>query len=140
MSGTEGEVAPRAAGQDGALVELHALLGRGTRYQGKLFFEGRVRIEGRFEGEIRGEDVLVIGEGAEVDADVEVGTCIVVGGTLRGNVRARDAIELHVPAIVIGDLHAPNVFIDRGVQFEGNCRMAPLDTLDTARTGGREES
>ena len=28
--------------------------------------------------------------------------------------------------IVFGDLHAPNVFIDRGVQFEGRCTMAPI--------------
>lgn len=137
---TTGDASPRASvsarpDDEPPLVELHALLGRGTRYSGKLAFDGRVRIEGRFEGEIRGEGVLVVGEGAEIDADVEVGTCIVVGGTLRGNVRAREAIELHVPAVVIGDLHAPNVFIDRGVQFEGNCRMAPLDSV-VASEGG----
>src|SRR5258706_15151001 len=104
---------------DGKLFELAALLGRRSGYRGKLSFEGRIRIEGRFEGEIRGDDVLVIGEGAEVDADIEVGTCVVVGGVVRGNIRARDAIELHAPAVVTGDLHAPNVFIDRGVQFAG---------------------
>ena len=27
---------------------------------------------------------------------------------------------------MIGTLHAPAVFIDRGVQFEGSCTMAPL--------------
>jgi cytoskeletal protein CcmA (bactofilin family) len=123
--------APGTPGADPAggapLVELNALLGRGTSYAGKLHFDGRVRIEGRFEGEIRGEDVLVIGDGAEVDGDIEVGVCIVTGGTVRAQIRARDAIELHAPAVVHGDLHAPNVFIDRGVQFEGNCKMAPLD-------------
>ena len=122
-------LARRAAG-DGAIHELNALLGRGTCYAGKLSFEGRIRIEGRFEGEIRGDDVLVIGEGAEIDGDIEVGTCIVVGGTVRANIRARDAIELHVPAVVKGDLHAPNVFIDRGVQFEGRCTMAPIEPSD----------
>jgi cytoskeletal protein CcmA (bactofilin family) len=110
-----------------AVVELNALLGRGTHYTGRLHFDGRVRIEGRFEGEIFGDGVLVIGPGAEVDGSIEVGVCIVAGGSVRANVRARDAIELHAPAVVLGDLHAPNVFIDRGVQFEGNCRMAPLD-------------
>jgi cytoskeletal protein CcmA (bactofilin family) len=115
-----------AAGQ-APLIELNALLGRGTRYTGKLHFEGRVRIEGQFEGEIRGQDVLVIGEGAEIDGDIEVGSCIVTGGVIRANIRARDAIELHAPATVHGDLHAPNVFIDRGVTFEGNCKMAPLE-------------
>ncbi len=139
MSGGPDDSA-RSANRDGSLVELNALLGRGTRYHGKLYFEGRVRIEGRFEGEIRGDDVLVIGEGAEVDADIEVGVCIVVGGTVRANIRARDAIELHVPAVVIGDLHAPNVFIDRGVQFEGNCRMAPLDAAEKAAAAEEGES
>jgi cytoskeletal protein CcmA (bactofilin family) len=28
---------------------------------------------------------------------------------------------------VIGSLHAPAIFIDRGVKFEGTCTMAPLD-------------
>jgi len=115
------------AEDDALLVELNALLGRGTRYEGKLHFEGRVRIEGHFEGEIRGQDVLVIGQGADVTAEIDVGACIVTGGRVEANIRARDAIELHVPAIVCGDLHAPNIFIDRGVQFEGKCRMAPLD-------------
>jgi cytoskeletal protein CcmA (bactofilin family) len=117
----------QAGSGDDLLVELNALLGRGTRYAGKLHFTGRVRIEGHFEGEIRGEDVLVIGEGAEVVGDIQVAVCIVTGGSVRGNIRASDAIELHVPAVVLGDLHAPNIFIDRGVQFEGKCTMAPLD-------------
>lgn len=108
------------------VVELNALLGRGTHYDGNLAFEGRVRIEGRFTGEIRG-DVLIIGEGAEVAGDIEVGTCIITGGQVEADIRARDGIELHAPATVRGDLHAPNVFIDRGVQFEGGCKMAPLE-------------
>jgi cytoskeletal protein CcmA (bactofilin family) len=109
------------------LVELNALLGRGTTYSGKLHFEGRIRIEGRFSGEIRGEDILVIGEGAEIDGSIRVGVCIVTGGHVRADIRASRAIELHVPAVVRGDLHSPAIFIDRGVQFEGSCKMAPLD-------------
>lgn len=114
-----------------AMVELNALLGHGTHYTGKLSFEGRIRVEGRFEGEIRG-DVLVIGGGADLQADIEVQVCIVTGGHVRGDIRARDAIELHAPAVVVGDLHAPNVFIDRGVQFEGSCKMAPLEEDEPA--------
>jgi cytoskeletal protein CcmA (bactofilin family) len=132
-----GSLEPPFSGQPGSeepdrplLVELNALLGRGTRYAGNLSFEGRVRIEGRFSGDIRG-DVLVIGEGAEVDGDIEVDVCVVTGGRVRAGIRARSAIELHAPAIVHGDLHAPNVFIDRGVQFQGACTMAPLDERES---------
>jgi cytoskeletal protein CcmA (bactofilin family) len=108
-------------------AEIIALLGRGTHFEGKLFFEGRVRIDGSFKGEIRGEDVLVIGEGAKVVGEVQVSTCIVTGGEVEANVRARDAIELYAPSRVVGALHAPAIFIDRGVKFEGSCKMAPLD-------------
>ena len=106
-------------------VELTALLGRGTRFEGKLHFEGRVRIDGTFVGEVRSEGVLVIGEGAHVQADVQVHTLIVKGGTLTGNVRAREAIELYVPAHVVGNLQAPEIFIDKGVQFSGKCTIEP---------------
>jgi len=122
------------------LVELNALLGRGTSYTGKLHFEGRIRIEGRFSGEIRGEDILVIGEGAEVDGSIEVGVCIVTGGKVHADIRASQAIELHVPAVVHGDLQAPAIFIDRGVRYEGNCRMAPLSTPPAALEGAERDA
>jgi cytoskeletal protein CcmA (bactofilin family) len=107
-------------------VELTALLGRGTQFEGKLFFTGRLRIDGKFQGEILTEDVLVVGEGAEVIADIQADTVIVRGGTITGNVRARTAIELYVPARVVGNLWAPSIVIDKGVQVEGSCTMAPL--------------
>ena len=106
-------------------IELTALLGRGTRFEGKLHFEGRVRIDGAFRGEISSEGVLIIGEGAHIQAEIVVSTLIVKGGTLEGNVRARQSIELHVPAQVTGQLHAPEIFTDKGVQFSGQCTIAP---------------
>ncbi|HMR05044.1 MAG TPA: polymer-forming cytoskeletal protein [Polyangiaceae bacterium] len=107
-------------------TEITALLGHGTRFEGKLLFEGRVRIDGVFRGEIRSDDVLIIGEGADIEAEIEVGTVIIKGGSVTGNVRAKTAIELYVPAKVTGDLHSPEIFMDKGVQFSGNCTMAPL--------------
>lgn len=110
-------------------TEINALLGRGTRFEGKLFFEGRVRLDGAFKGDIRGDDVLVIGDGASVSGDILVGACIVTGGEVSANIRARNAIELYAPARVTGALHAPAIFIDRGVLFDGTCKMAPLDEV-----------
>jgi cytoskeletal protein CcmA (bactofilin family) len=105
------------------LVEINALLGRGTVYEGKLAFEGRVRIEGRFRGEIFSEGVLIVGQGADVDAEVDVGTLIVRGGMLAGSVRARQLVEIHAPAKVRAELRTPQLFIDKGVQFDGKCTM-----------------
>jgi cytoskeletal protein CcmA (bactofilin family) len=136
---------PRGDGGPGYRpTEINALLGRGTHFEGKLFFEGRVRIDGSFRGEIRGEDVLVIGEGAVVVGEIHVATCIVTGGEVQASIRARDAIELYAPSRVTGALHAPAIFIDRGVQFDGSCKMAPLDVdvagAEATATGGGERS
>jgi cytoskeletal protein CcmA (bactofilin family) len=108
-------------------TEITALLGRGTHFEGKLHFEGRVRIDGVFKGEIRSDDTLIIGEGAEVHAEIEVATVIVRGGVVHGNIRSRLAIEVHSPGKIVGKLHSPSVFIDRGVEFQGTCRMDALD-------------
>jgi len=114
-------------------LELHALLGRGTHFEGKLSFEGRVRLDGSFKGEVVGDDVLVVGEGALVRGSIKVGTCIVVGGEVEADIQAREAIELHAPAKVTGALHAPAIFIDRGVVFQGTCKMAELDDGDARK-------
>jgi cytoskeletal protein CcmA (bactofilin family) len=108
-------------------TEITALLGRGTEFDGKLQFEGRVRIDGVFRGEIRSDDTLVIGEGAEVHAEIDVATVIVRGGLVQGYIRAKTAIELHSPGRMVGNLHSPSVFIDRGVEFQGTCRMDAVE-------------
>lgn len=108
-------------------TEITALLGRGTSFEGKLHFEGRVRIDGVFKGEIQSDDTLIVGEGAEVHADIDVATVIVRGGVVHGNIRAAVAIEIHAPGKVVGNLHSPSVFINQGVEFQGSCRMAPVE-------------
>src|SRR5690349_5464164 len=45
-----------------ASTDLNALLGRGSEFEGKLTFEGTVRIDGKFTGTIVTGDVLVVGE------------------------------------------------------------------------------
>ena len=66
----------------------NALLGRGAEFEGKLTFEGTVHIEGRFKGEIFSEGTLVVGEGAEVHAEIRVGS-VVIQGNVVGNVYIR---------------------------------------------------
>lgn len=111
--------------------ELNALLGRGSEFEGKLTFEGTVRIDGKFSGEIHTNDVLVIGEGAKIQAEISAGS-VVVNGEVSGNIRAKTSIELHQPARVRGNLETPALSIDKGVIFEGTAKMEQL-----AQTAGK---
>ncbi len=112
-----------------ATGDLNALLGRGSEFEGKLTFEGTVRIDGKFTGTIVTNDVLVVGEGAKIQAEVSCGT-IIVHGEIQGDVRAKNAVELHHPARVKGNIETPSLMIEKGVTFEGQCKM------DAAEKGG----
>lgn len=122
MSDEPSPLSPRAA--QAVSGEINALLGRGTRFSGKLTFTGKVRIDGTFDGEIFSDGVLIVGDEAVVTASaLEVGTLIVRGGVVRGDITATGAVELYAPSRVYGSIAAVEVFIDKGVLFEGQCRM-----------------
>ena len=109
---------------------IHALLGAGTRYEGKLFFEGRARIDGCFEGEVLSEGVLLIGDAATIKGAIRVHTLIVLGGRVDGDIHATELVELHAPARVRGDIRTQVLFLDKGVHFDGSCVMGEVRDLD----------
>ncbi len=111
--------------------ELNALLGKGSQFEGKLLFEGTVRIDGKFSGEIISTDTLIIGEGAEVKANIQVGSLVCLGD-YHGDAKASKSIELKAPAKVRGNVTTASILIERGVFFDGTCKM------DT--TGGTQHS
>ncbi|HUH00537.1 MAG TPA: polymer-forming cytoskeletal protein [Kofleriaceae bacterium] len=102
--------------------EINTLLGRGSEFEGKLTFEGTVRIDGKLKGEVFSDDVLVVGEGAEVSAEIDIGE-IIIQGTVIGNIRAKRSVEIHAPGKVKGDITTPELQISKGVIFEGRSFM-----------------
>jgi cytoskeletal protein CcmA (bactofilin family) len=125
-----------------ASQDVTALLQRGSTFEGKLAFEGTVHINGTFAGEIHSKDTLVIGEGAKVQGEIDVGT-LIINGEFTGQIRARQLVQMHPPARVHGTVLTPALVIDRGVIFEGTTRMESPDapvvlapTPKVAKTAG----
>src|SRR5882757_10520626 len=102
--------------------DVTTLLGRGSEFEGKLSFEGTVRIDGKLAGEIFTDDVLIIGEGAEVSAEINVGA-VIIEGSVQGNIHAKRSVEIRTPGRVRGNITTPSLFIEKGVIFDGNCQM-----------------
>jgi len=115
------------------IKELQALLGKGTEFKGNLQFEGRVRIDGKVTGQIAGDDVLILGPTAEIRADIEVGTLIVRGGTIWGEVKAKKLVELYAPAKVHGNIRTAQLYMDKGVTFDGRCTMLEEPATDETK-------
>jgi cytoskeletal protein CcmA (bactofilin family) len=117
------------SGELGSSQPATTLLGKGSEFEGKLSFEGTVRVDGKLSGEIFTDDVLIVGEGAEVNAEVTVGS-IVIQGTVRGNITAKRSVEIHSPGRVKGNINTPSLFIEKGVVFDGQCQMDASGTAD----------
>jgi cytoskeletal protein CcmA (bactofilin family) len=117
----------------GGTSDLNALLGRGAEFEGKLTFEGTVRIDAKFTGSIVTNDVLVVGEGAKIGAEISCGT-IIVHGEVNGNIKAKTAVELHHPAKVRGNIETPSLMIEKGVIFHGESKMENVEKSAPVKT------
>ena len=98
------------------------VIDQGCEFEGKLCFQGTVRINGMFRGQIFTPDTLIIGEGARVQGDVEAGV-VIISGDVNGNIRAKYRVEIHRPASFRGEIVTPSLSVDEGVIFEGSSKM-----------------
>lgn len=112
------------------LGEIKAFLGEGTEFKGVLSFQGTVRIDGQLEGEVLGGDLLIVGEGGVVKAEVEVGT-LIASGKVVGNIRAKKRVELLASSSVIGNITTPCLVVAEGATFNGTCDMGGLKEVET---------
>ena len=87
--------------------KIETLIGPGTRIEGNLIVTGGVHLEGYVKGNVTtgpdGTAVLSIGPQGVVEGIVEVPR-VVVHGEVRGDIRARDKVELGAGARVSGNV------------------------------------
>lgn len=107
----------------GASGEVNAYFGKGSKFSGKLCFEGIVRVDGKVEGEIQSSDTLIIGEGAEVRANINV-TNVFISGRVDGDIIANGRIELARAGSLNGNIRTPVFIIQEGGSFNGRCTMS----------------
>lgn len=117
--------------------EITTILGKGSEFEGKLQFEGTLRIEGVYSGEIISDSVLVVGEGARVNAEIDIGT-IIINGQVEGNVRAKQGVEIRGAGRLVGNVETPSLYIEKGVSFDGSCKMANLGKIKEAPVFDKE--
>lgn len=117
--------------------EIRAFLGEGTSFIGTLQFEGTIRLDGRFEGDISGSDLLIIGQTGTVRADIQAGA-LVVGGRLEGNIVAAKRVELLGTAQVTGTVKTPALVVSDGAVLNGTCEMR-REEAKVVRLGQKRE-
>ena len=97
---------------------MNSTIGDGSAFEGKFYISGSLKIDGKFEGEIKTDDELVVGEKGRVKTDIYAKS-VVVAGTVIGNINAENEVRLLETAKVLGDITAPSISIQRGVVAHG---------------------
>jgi cytoskeletal protein CcmA (bactofilin family) len=101
-------------------------LGQGCRLTGVLKVQGMMRIDGFVEGEVFGSDLIQVGKEGTIEATVRAKN-IVAQGPLRGDIAAREKVELFAPAKVEGTIDSPVFLLEAGVLVNGTLKMAPMN-------------
>jgi cytoskeletal protein CcmA (bactofilin family) len=100
-------------------VSSGARLGASLRVKGEISGNEDLHVDGTVEGLIQLDDrKLTVGIAAKVTADV-IAREIVVYGSVKGNLRARDRIEIKKDGSVVGDLTTARIMIEDGAYFKG---------------------
>jgi cytoskeletal protein CcmA (bactofilin family) len=106
-------------------AQAPAFLSQGIEIAGDIVFAEELLVEGKVTGKLVSETgVLVIQERGRVEAQVQVGVCI-IRGTLNGNVNAASRIEIYQTGRVSGDLITPVLLVEEGAIINGTLGMAP---------------
>lgn len=100
------------------------MLGSDVEIKGELRFSGEMTLDGKLEGEVRGEGTLNLGESSVVTGNVEAQT-VVVRGKVNGNIVSREKLELKAKTELFGDVRAAKLLIEEGVTFVGRVDVNP---------------
>ncbi len=102
---------------------LSGFMGTGIELKGEVQFKELMRIDGHFNGKVISEEGrLIVSNNGTVDADVWVAVAQVYG-TVNGNIVATKTIQMGRTAKVLGNIQTPELTIEQGAVFEGDCRM-----------------
>ena len=98
-------------------------MGQSLIIKGELSGGEDLTLDGRVEGKISlPEHVLTVGANATLDAEI-VAKAVIVLGTVKGNVSARESFELRAGGVMEGELISPKVTMAEGATFNGKIEM-----------------
>ncbi len=112
---------------------INTILADDIFFNGTLKFTTSLKIKGKFEGEIDAKGHLVIGKNASVKANIKARK-VTIYGKVKGNIEASELIELYNNAELEGDITTPDLIIESGCKFNGNCKMTAKEIKESKQT------
>ncbi|GHV79847.1 hypothetical protein AGMMS49944_16380 [Spirochaetia bacterium] len=109
--------------------DFDTILSADIDFTGALSFEKPFLIRGKLSGTIEAQGLLVVDEGAVVDADI-TGSKVVIRGAVKGDVTAAEKVEVSGTGRLKGNVTTPEISLETGCVFNGLCTMEERDKAD----------
>jgi cytoskeletal protein CcmA (bactofilin family) len=93
-------------------------------FSGLINFEKSFLARGKISGEIAARGILLIDEGAVVNANISADR-VIIKGSVTGDVTASARVEITLTGRLRGNVLAPEINFETGCVFNGNCEMRP---------------
>lgn len=110
---------------------IKSLIAQGSRIEGNLKFTEGLRIDGEVFGDISAQSdqssILVISEAALVQGQINADH-VIINGTVRGPVLARELLELQPKARIEGDVSYKALEMHQGAMISG--QLKPMEGAD----------
>ncbi len=100
----------------------NSVIGEGSIFEGKFYIAGSLKIDGKFEGDIKTENTLIIGESGKVKTNISARN-VIVSGVLIGDIHAREEVRITETGKVLGDIYTPVLHLSKGVMLKGNVHI-----------------
>lgn len=110
----------------------NCVIGEGSIFDGRFSVNGSILIEGKFTGDIRTDDHLIVGPSGKVRTDI-VARRVTVAGTLIGNIAASEEVTLLRTGKVLGNVTTPRLTVEPGVVAEGRMTITSGQTEDAKK-------
>ncbi|MFN0118659.1 MAG: polymer-forming cytoskeletal protein [Elusimicrobiota bacterium] len=104
---------------------IETIIGPETQIEGSLQTGESLRIDGKVNGDITAE-AIVIGDHGAVIGNISANR-ITIAGKVKGNVTATTTLELLGKSQLLGDIKTAKLIIIDGAQFEGQCQTVKTD-------------
>jgi cytoskeletal protein CcmA (bactofilin family) len=101
----------------------NSVIGEGSIFEGQFFIAGNLRIDGKFDGDIKTENTLLVGPSGKVKTNNIQARQVQLSGTMIGNIDATEEVKVSESGRLLGNINAPNVVLAQGVVIKGNINI-----------------
>ena len=109
------------------MEEVRTIIADDVEINGSFKCSGSIKMAGKINGDVTTAGDISVEKGAAIKGTV-MAASVVVLGMIKGNILAKERIELKGTARVSGDIKARRLVVEEGVSLVGKSEITPVES------------